>query len=109
MEKFGEWKAATQVSDWKTGGHAVWTVNVAAAGDYQLDLNYKGNGKLVWHVETDEGVKLQNQQNSSPLYQAHTFGLLTFKTAGRHTIAVSLVDGPRDQASLQAICLRPVE
>jgi hypothetical protein len=35
--------------------------------------------------------------------------LLTFKTTGRHTIAVSLVDGPADKASLQAIRLSPVE
>ena len=109
MEKFGEWKAANQVSDWKAGGQAVWAVNVAEAGDYRLDLNYKGEGKLVWRIDTDEGVKLQNQQNSSPIYHSHPFGLLTFKTPGQHTIAVSLVDGPREKASLQAIRLSPVE
>jgi alpha-L-fucosidase len=109
MEKFGEWKAANQVSDWKTGGQAVWTVNVAAAGDYRLDLTYKGEGKLVWRIETDEGVTLQNQQNSSPIYAAHSFGLLTFKTPGRHTVAVSLVDGPPDKASLQALRLSPTQ
>jgi alpha-L-fucosidase len=87
----------------------VWTVNVAEAGDYRLELNYKGDGKLVWRIETDEGMKLQNQQNSSPIYAAHTFGLLTFKTPGPHTIAVSLVDGPRDKASLSAIRLHPVK
>ena len=109
MEKFGEWKAANQVSDWKPGGRAIWTVDVAAAGDYRLDLTYKGEGKLVWRIETDEGVTLQNQQNSSPIYHSHPFGLLTFKTTGRHTIAVSLIDGPADKASLQAIRLSPVE
>ncbi len=109
MEKFGEWKAANQVSQWKPGGQAAWTVDVAAAGDYRIDLNYKGEGKLVWRIETDEGVKLQNQQNSSPIFHFYSFGLLTFKTPGRHTIAVSLVDGPRDKASLQAIRLSPVE
>ncbi len=109
MEKFGEWKFANQVCEWKTGGQAIWTVNVAEAGDYRLELNYKGEGKLVWRIETDEGVKLQNQQNSSPIYHSHPFGLLTFKTPGQHTIAVSLVDGPRDKASLQAIRLSPVE
>jgi alpha-L-fucosidase len=77
--------------------------------DYRLDLTYKGEGKLVWRIETDEGVTLQNQQNSSPIYHSHPFGLLTFKTTGRHTIAVSLIDGPADKASLQAIRLSPVE
>ena len=51
----------------------------------------------------------QNQQNSSPIFQSHTFGLLTFKTPGQHTLAVSLVDGSRDKASLQAIRLSPVQ
>jgi alpha-L-fucosidase len=109
MEKFGEWKAANQVSQWKPGGRAVWTVNVAEAGDYRFDLKYKGEGKLVWRIETDEGLTLQNQQNSSPIYQSHAFGLLTFKTPGQHTIAVSLVDGFRDKASLQSIRLSPVQ
>ena len=109
MEKFGEWKAANQVSDWKAGGQAVWTVDVAEAGDYHLELNYKGEGKLAWRIETDEGVKLQNQQNSSPVYHAYPFGLLTFKTPGPHTIAVSLVEGPRDKASLQSVRLSPAE
>lgn len=108
-EKFGEWKAANQFSQWKPGGQTVWTVNVAEAGDYRLELNDKGEGKLVWRIETDEGVKLQNQQNSSPIYHFHPFGLLTLKTPGQHTIAVSLVDVPRDKASLQAIRLSPVE
>ena len=93
MEKFGEWKAANQVSNWKDGGRAVWTVNVAEAGDYHLELNYKGEGKLVWRIETDEGVKLQNQQNSSAVYHAYPFGLLTFKKSGQHTIASLVVAG----------------
>ncbi len=109
MEKFGEWKFANQVSDWKPTGRATWTVDVAEPGDYRIELNYKGDGKLVWRIETDEGVKLQNQQNSSPIYMAHSFGLLNFKTAGRHTVAVSLVAGPADKASLQAIRLTPAE
>lgn len=105
MEKFGEWKGANQVSDWTGAGRASWTVDVAEPGDYRIDLNYRGEGKLVWRIETGEGVKLQNQQNSSAIYQAHSFGLLPFKKAGRHTISVSLVEGPADKASLQSIRL----
>jgi alpha-L-fucosidase len=109
MEKFGEWKFANQVSDWKPTGRAVWTIDVAAAGDYRIELNYKGEGKLVWRIETDEGMQLQNQQNSSPIYHNFPFGLLTFKTPGKHTIAVSLVAGPPDKASLHAVRLSPAE
>jgi hypothetical protein len=43
------------------------------------------------------------------VYQAYPFGLLTFQRPGRHTIAVSLVSGPADKASLSAIRLTKAE
>lgn len=109
MEKFGEWKFASQVGNWSDSGKATWTVDVCEAGDYRLDLIYKGEGRLAWRIETDEGVKLQNQQNSSPVYHAYPFGLLTFQKPGKHTIAVSLVDGDRQKASLESIRLSLAE
>ncbi len=109
MEKFGEWKFANQVSAWKPGGQAKWTVDVAVAGDYQLELTYKGEGRLVCRIETDEGVKLQNQQTSSPVYHGYPFGLVTFRQPGKHTITVSLADGAPDKASLKAIRFNPAE
>ena len=66
-------------------------------------------GHFLLRIETDEGVTLQNQQNSSPIYQSHAFGLLTFKQPGRHTISVALVDGDRDKASLQSLRVVPAE
>ena len=109
MEKFGEWKFANQISKWGETGKAVWTLDVCEAGDYQMELVYKGEGRLAWRIETDEGVKLQNQQNSSHIYHAYPFGLLTFNKPGKHTIAVSLVEGDPQKASLQSIRLSPVE
>lgn len=109
MEKFGEWKFANQVSKWGEGGQAVWTVDVCEAGDYLLHLTYRGEGRLAWRIETDEGVKLQNQQNASMVYHAYPMGLLTFQKPGRHTLAVSLVEGDREKASLEAVRLCPAE
>ena len=109
MEKFGEWKHMTQVSQWEESGRAVWTVDVATPGKYYVDLAYKGEGRLVWRVETSEGATLQNQQNSASVYHTYPFGLLTFGKAGNHTITVSLVGGARDKASLSALRLRPAE
>jgi len=109
MEKFGEWKFANQVSKWSETGKAVWTVDVCEPGDYRLELIYKGEGRPVWRIETDEGVSLQNQQAASTIYHAQPFGLLTFKQPGKHTIAVSLVDGDRDKTSLESIRLSPAE
>jgi alpha-L-fucosidase len=107
MEKFGEWKFANQVSKRTESGKAVWTVDVCEAGDYRLELTYKGEGRLVWRIETDEGVRLQNQQNSSPVYHAYPFGLLSFDKPGKHTLAVSLVDGDPEKASLESLHLSP--
>jgi len=109
MEKFGEWKHMTQVGNWENGGLAVWTVDVATPGDYYVDLTYKGEGRLVWRIETDEGAKLQNQQNSASVYHTYPFWLLSFAKAGEHTLTVSLIDGDRAKASLSAVRISPVE
>ncbi len=82
---------------------------MAEPGDYRLELIYKGEGRLAWKIETDEGVKLQNQQNSSPVYHAYPFGLLTFNKPGKHTITVSLVEGNRNKASLESLRLTRAE
>lgn len=109
MEKFGEWKHANQVSEWQKTGKATWTIEVAEPGDYRVELTYRGEGKLVWAIESSEGVRLQNQQNSSTVYHAYPFGLLSFARAGRHTVSVSLVAGPPDKASLTAMKLTRAE
>jgi alpha-L-fucosidase len=109
MEKFGEWKFACQVAQWSNVGKAVWTVEVCEAGDYRMELIYKGEGRLAWRLETDEGIKLQNQQNASPVYHTYPMGLLTFSKPGKHTISVSLVEGDREKASLEAVRLSPVQ
>ena len=109
MEKFGEWKFATQAGGWKPEGKVTWDVMVAAPGDYHLELTYKGSGRTAWRIETDEGVKLQNQQNASPVYHSYPFGLLTFKQPGKHTISVSPAEGNSNKASLESIHLTPAE
>lgn len=109
MEKFGEWKHMNQAGNWKEGGKASWTVDVATPGDYYVDLTYRGAGRLVWSIETAEGGKLQNQQNSSSVYHPYPYGILQFSKAGTHTISVSLVAGDRTKASLSEIRLRPAQ
>lgn len=103
MEKFGEWKHVHQVSDWSENGAVVWDVDVLEAGDYHVELRYKGEGRLTWRVETDEGDRLQNNQNSSHVYSNYTMGQLNFKTAGKRTLSVSLVDGDPAKSSLAAL------
>ncbi|WP_202911898.1 alpha-L-fucosidase [Arenibacter aquaticus] len=107
MEKFGEWKHIKQAQDWTDKGKVSWTVMVKEPGYYQTELNYAGSGRLVWKISSDKGNLVQNQQNSSEVYNYYEMGLLKFETAGEHTITVSLVDGNRKRASLKEIRLTP--
>ena len=109
MEKFGEWKRTTQVSDWEKEGKASWKVNVFKAGYYYLDLNYKGVDRLVWKTVTDEGILVQNQQAATEKYNSYPMGIIEFKTPGMHTVTVSLVEGDAITSSLKSVIIRPIE
>jgi alpha-L-fucosidase len=103
MEKFGEWKLVHNIYQWEPGSKAVWEVNVIEPGDYLVELTYAGSGRLVWSVESDEGCKLQNQQNSSHIFSSYPMGWMSFKTPGLHKVSVSLVDGDPILSELAAI------
>ncbi|WP_066217746.1 alpha-L-fucosidase [Formosa haliotis] len=109
MEKFGEWKKTTQVSNWKKSGVAKFEVNVLEPGYYYLDLEYTGEGRLVWKTTTDEGIMVQNEQAATGKYQAYPMGILEFKTAGQHTISVSLVSKDQEESSLKSIIIKPIQ
>jgi alpha-L-fucosidase len=109
MEKFGEWKHADQVGDWKENGTITWNIDVKEAGYYYLDLSYAGKKRLVWKTVTDEGVALQNQQAATEKYVFYRMGILEFKTSGLHTITTSLVEGDKKTSSLKSIKLTPIK
>lgn len=109
MEKFGEWKHTYQVSDWEAEGNVTWEVEVKEPGYYYLDLNYAGSERLVWKTVTDEGVAVQNQQGATEKYVYYPMGILEFKTAGIHTITVSLVEGDVKTSSLKGFKLKPIK
>jgi len=108
MEKFGEWKHVTQISKWTEGSSASWEIDVLQPGYYYLDLVYKGKGKLVWNISTDEDVIVQNQQAATEKYRDYPMGILEFKKAGKHTIKVSLVEGDPETSSLESVHIYPV-
>lgn len=108
MEKFGEWKHVFSVSDLYKGGNVTWKVNVRNAGIYHIGLKVKGSGRQVWEVTTDEGIKMQNQQGSSPAYGFKPIGWIRFNMPGKHTVSVRLLEGNRKEASLSAIRMTQV-
>jgi alpha-L-fucosidase len=109
MEKFGEWKHANQISHWTQDGRAKWTVNVLEPGVYKVALKYRGKGRVVWKIATDEGAVIQNQQAATSQYQAYPMGVFEIKIAGSHQIDVSLVDGDRYDSSLESLVLTRVQ
>jgi alpha-L-fucosidase len=108
MEKFGEWKFAIQVANWQPGGVAEWEVDVARAGDYHVELTYKGEGRPVWSVSTSEGAKIQNQQAATHVYHSYPIGVIRFEKPGKHKVSVSLVEGDPGKPSLEALRFTPV-
>lgn len=109
MEKFGEWKHVNQISNWGDNSKAEWTVEVFEPGYYYLDLIYKGDGRLVWKTITDENIMVQNQQAATEKYQQYSMGILEFKTSGKHTISVSLVEGNPETSSLKSVIIRTIK
>jgi len=109
MEKFGEWKKVQNIHQWKPGSKATWTVNVLEPGDYEVYLTYAGSGRLVWSIESDEGVKIQNEQNSSHIFNSYPMGWINFKTPGNHRVSVSLIEGDPVMSELAAIKFTPVD
>lgn len=109
MEKFGEWKHVTQVSDWKDEAEARWTVDVLVPGYYQTELEYSGEGKLVWRINQSDGMPVQNQQNSSAIYAWHPIGWIYFTKPGKYDLSVSLIEGNREKASLSGLRLQAIQ
>jgi alpha-L-fucosidase len=108
MEKFGEWKHTQHVHRWKPDGRAVWEVKVLVPGDYNVDLTYAGEGRMVWGVDVKGGEHIQNQQNSSHNYQTFPIGWIRFPEPGRYRVSVSCLEGEREKASLQAVHFTPI-
>ncbi len=109
MEKFGEWKHITQVQDWTTSSKVSWELEVMKPGYYQVDLNYAGNGRIVWRIENEDGDLVQNEQNASSIYKYFEMGLLHFEKAGNYVVSVSLIEGDMEAASLKEIRFTPFE
>lgn len=109
MEKFGEWKSATQVSNWTAKGVARWTVDVVEPGAYHLGLRYRGEKRIVWKVKNQEGAVVQNQQAATSQYATYPMGIMEFKKAGKQKIEVTLVEGDPASASLEGIVLTRAE
>ena len=103
MEKFGEWKRIVHGHEFGADADLSWEVDVLVPGEYQVSLNYAGEGRLVWHVGIDGGESIQNQQDSSHNYQTFPIGWLNFPKNGRYRVSVQCLEGDVEKASLHAI------
>lgn len=108
MEKFGEWKVAHVIDQWTDKAEVAWPVNVYEPGLYRVSLRYIGVDRLVWSIQTNEGVRTENQLGTTTKYVTHPAGLIEFKTPGHHRISVSLQSGDPKQTALEAIVLQQI-
>lgn len=106
MEKFGEWKHVYCVSDLNQGGRITWTIDVKEAGIYHIDLKVRGNKRIIWKIETDEGNMVQNEQSASSIFCERPLGWIRFDKPGKHLITVCMPEG--GQADLASISFVPV-
>ncbi len=109
MEKFGEWKHVVQVNKWTEKSTFSYEIDIEKPGYYQVDMNYAGEGRTVWRIESSAGELLQNQQEAAHVYAWYPWGWMKFKNAGRYKITVSLIEGNGDKASLTALRFKYVE
>ena len=111
MEKFGEWKRVIRAHQWSAdgSGKATWEVDVLKPGDYNVELSYTGEGRVVWAVEIEGGERIQNQQNSSHNYQKFPIGWMNFPAAGKYRVSVSFIEGDAEKASLKEIHFKAVD
>lgn len=106
MEKYGEWKHKHCVNGLGDGGKIVWTVNVQQAGTYNVQVEARGNGRMVWRLETDEKQVLQNQQGVASQFMPRPLGWLHFDKPGVHTLTLTMPEG--GQCEVSALNLVPV-
>lgn len=64
---------------------------------------------IIEAITTDEGIIVQNQQAATEKYQYYNMGIIEFKTAGKHTITISLVEGDPKTSSLKAVLIKPIK
>jgi alpha-L-fucosidase len=108
MEKFGEWKTDYILSGWDNQTVASWIVDIKQAGMYQVALRYAADKRLVWKVETDEGVAVQNQQGGTSSFLTYPIGWIKVNTPGKHRFSVKLVSEDANSVQLSTLIINPV-
>jgi glucose/arabinose dehydrogenase len=75
------------------GDYVDYTLPNVPAGTYQLKMRYKGHparGILNLRVDGTQVGGTLDQYSSTPVYPEHTFGSVTFATAGNHTVRLTV-------------------
>lgn len=108
MDKFGEWKFKKCLCDMTQDCWFDWTVEVPKAGFYDVELEYEGDGPVVWQVEVDGEPAIINRQKAGNSYNWHRLGWIEVKEDGRHCICVRAVGGDFGHAQVSAVKFNPV-
>ncbi len=102
MEKFGEWKHKSALSDWKASGEAGWEIALDAPGLFELSVSYSFVRHRVWQIANEDGDSLElwardSGDGSDPKrFATFRVGVLEFKRAGVQRIVFRPVTGNDD-------------
>jgi hypothetical protein len=76
-------------------------------------VNANADGKPLRKTKTgtltSESIMVQNQQAATEKYVNYPMGIIEFKTDGKHTISVNLVEGNPETSSLESIKIVPIK
>lgn len=109
MDKFGEWKFKHSLKDLSADTWLDWTVNFQKAGTYDVELEYKGDGPVLWQLEIDGKQVLLNSQKSANVYTWQRLGWIEIDNPGQHCICIRPVGEDYQHAVVSSIRLAPVE
>lgn len=130
MERFGEWKAANSLTDWKPGSKATWNAEVQKLGIYKLRVDFSVNSTAdfsQWEVGVGDQRytfeahytgerEVQNRTGRrqfwgalDPRYRRQDVGAVTLD-AGAQTITIRplTTDGTAASVKVTALRLEPM-
>jgi len=119
MESFGEWKLKNVAVGMTPEATISWDIDFAQAGSYNIDIEYKGEGRYDWLMTIDgavpdpasheqNSVSIQNCQGASGAYAYHPLGWIAIEKAGRHSLTLKAETGNADALSIGGIKITKV-
>lgn len=108
MERFGEWKCKHELCDLMKECWMDWTLEFCQAGYYDLEIEWAGDGQVLWQVELDGVPCGIDQLTPGSRFGFQRLGWIKIDKPGRHVICLRPIGGAFEKAGVGGIRLTPV-